>query len=451
MSKFDKIIGYDAIKNELLQICDMLKNREIYDKFGAKLPHGILLCGDPGLGKSLMAECFIEECNIKAYTIRKNIGHNDFIGYITETFSEAKKNAPCIILLDDMDKFANEDDRHCDAEEYVAVQAGIDDVKHSDVFVIATVNQWYKLPDSLIRPGRFDKRIEFNCPTDKEAEKIIKHYLDGKKLADNVNIADLTKMFTYSSCSELETIMNDAAINAAFCRKDKIEMNDLVNSVLRMQYDSPDNFTKKSKDELKRTALHEAGHIVVSEVFCPGSIGLVSIRSSGRDSLGGFVHRCKEFERRPHHIIVSLAGKAAVELYYSDSCASGCQRDIAQAAHEIRAAITASGVSGLELINVSYRGSDFSESYKASVESVIHAELERYIRIARDIILKNRDFLEKITETLLEKETLIYSDIQKIKESVNIVKVTEGTGAYMLSENDSDLSGLDTEEDLLPF
>lgn len=421
MSAFDRIIGYQTIKEELLQICDMIHNREIYENLGAKLPQGILLYGDPGLGKSLMAKSFITESGLPAYIVRRDKGSDDFIGKITDTFEKAKKNAPAIVLLDDMDKFANEDDRHIDAEEYVAVQAGIDEVKGCNVFVFATVNEIRKLPRSLIRSGRFDRKIEVNSPTDRDAEEIIKYYLAEKKVSDNVNMDDLVKMVSYGSCAELETILNEAAIGAA---KEKIEMDDLVKSVLRMQYDAPDNFTKKSSDALKEIALHEAGHLVVSEILTPGSVGLASLRTAGRDSTGGFIHRCMPVTRRAHHILISLAGKAAVELYYSGVCASGCQSDIRKAADNIRDAISESGTGGFGMIDVAnHRFPESSESFNSRNESVVHAELERYMFKAREILIKNRDFLEKAAQMLSEKETLLYSDIRKLRESIKITEV----------------------------
>lgn len=424
MSAFDKIIGYQTIKEELLQICDMIHNREIYENLGAKQPQGILLYGDPGLGKSLMAKSFITESGLPAYIVRRDKGSDDFIGKITDTFEKAKKNAPAIVLLDDMDKFANEDDRHIDAEEYVAVQAGIDEVKGCNVFVFATVNEIRKLPRSLIRSGRFDRKIEVNSPTDRDAEEIIKYYLAEKKVSDNVNMDDLVKMVSYGSCAELETILNEAAIGAAYARKEKIEMDDLVKSVLRMQYDAPDNFTKKSSDALKEIALHEAGHLVVSEILTPGSVGLASLRTAGRDSTGGFIHRCMPVTRRAHHILISLAGKAAVELYYSGVCASGCQSDIRKAANNIRDAISESGTGGFGMIDVAnHRFPESSESFNSRNESVVHAELERYMFKTREILIKNRDFLEKAAQMLSEKETLLYSDIRKLRESIKITEV----------------------------
>ena len=424
MSAFDRIIGYQTIKEELLQICDMIHNREIYENLGAKQPQGILLYGDPGLGKSLMAKSFITESGLPAYIVRRDKGSDDFIGKITDTFEKAKKNAPAIVLLDDMDKFANEDDRHIDAEEYVAVQAGIDEVKGCNVFVFATVNEIRKLPRSLIRSGRFDRKIEVNSPTDRDAEEIIKYYLGQKKVSDNVNMDDLVKMVSYGSCAELETILNEAAIGAAYARKEKIEMDDLVKSVLRMQYDAPDNFTKKSSDALKEIALHEAGHLVVSEILTPGSVGLASLRTAGRDSTGGFIHRCMPVTRRAHHILISLAGKAAVELYYSGVCASGCQSDIRKATDNIGDAISESGTCGFGMIDVAnHRFPESSESFNSRNESVVQAELERYMFKVREILIKNRDFLEKAAQMLSERETLLYSDIRKLRESIKITEV----------------------------
>ena len=199
MSEFNKVIGYETIKQELAQICDMFHNKEVYEKLGAKLPRGLLLYGAPGLGKTLMAKCFIAESGLKAYTIRRNKGTDDFISEITDTFQMAKENAPSIVFLDDMDKFANEDEKHRDAEEYVAVQSAIDDARGSDVFVFATVNLINKLPHSLLRVGRFDRRIEVNPPSSRDACEIIKFYLKDKKVSEDVNLEDVANMIQYSS------------------------------------------------------------------------------------------------------------------------------------------------------------------------------------------------------------------------------------------------------------
>ncbi|MBE6651762.1 MAG: AAA family ATPase [Ruminococcaceae bacterium] len=420
MNSFDKVIGYDTIKEELLQICDMFHNKDIYEKLGAKIPCGVLLHGNPGLGKSLMAKCFIEESGFKVYTLRKNKGERKFVEYISKVFEEAKSNAPCIIFLDDVDKFANEDESHRDAPEYVAIQSGIDEVKGIDVFVIATANDIDKLPGSLIRHGRFDRKIEVLLPTGNDAEKIIRHYFENKKISEDVNLEDVSKMLSYSSCAELEAIINEAAINAAFARRETILMEDVVKAVLRLEYGSPDNYTVKSPEDLYKIALHEAGHLVVAEVLCPESIGLVSIRKSGRDRRGGFAHRCRELSKRVDNVLVCLGGKAAVELYFSESCASGCASDISRATKLLEMGVTENATHGFGLVDCYGYA---PEECQSKVQTVVRAELEKCIFKAKDILIKNKAFLEKATELLVEKETLLFSDIKAIRESVEIINV----------------------------
>ena len=422
MSAFDKVIGYEGIKNELLQICDNMKNREIYEKLGAKLPGGMLLYSDPGMGKTLLANCFIEESGVKSFVVRKNLGNGQFTEKITETFLKAKENSPCIVLLDDLDKFANEGVTHRDAEEYVAVQAGIDSVKGCGVFVLATVNDIYKLPESLRRPGRFDSILELNRPDKEDARKIIEYYLSDKKLADDVNMDDLVKMMRYNSCAELETILNNAAVSAAYAGKEQIEMQDLVDSVLKNQYGAPEGAVKTDEEKREKIALHEAGHLVVSEVLSEGSVGLASLR--GEDGIsGGFVINCEKFSNRHHSMLMGLGGKAAVELYFADSVAEGTTSDLADVALQIRRNIMDIGSSGLGLVEVcpSYKA-EHSDEYIRGLELAIHIELERMLLKTREILLKNRAFLEKTKDMLLEKETLLASDIRKIRESVTVTQ-----------------------------
>lgn len=420
MGAFDKVIGYEHIKGELLQVCDMIRNKEVYEKLGAKLPRGILLEGDPGLGKTLMAECFIKESGLKAYVIRRTKEKGVFLKYIAEVFQQAAENAPAVILLDDLDKFANEDEEHQNAEEYVAIQSGIDASKGSDIVVIATANGTDNLPESLLRPGRFDIRLHVDCPTDEDACALVRKFLSDKQVSESVDAVDLSKMIAHVSCAELETMLNQAAIIAASKRQEKIEMDDLVKAVLRMLYGSHEVYEGASCKEIRKTAIHEAGHLVVAEVLNPGSIGLVSIRQKGTDDVGGFARKCKPFNRR-QEVLVSLAGKAATELYYSEACATGCQSDIRRAVNTIADGMVYSGTRGLGFVESRCPDSD---NHYARLEAAEYAELERVMFQARDILLKNGVFLEKVTEALIEKETLLFSDIRKIRESVVIQQST---------------------------
>lgn len=425
MSTFDQVIGYETTKHELLQICDMIQNKEFYQKFGAKLPQGILLYGDPGLGKTLLAKCFIEESGLPSYLIRRTKSSEDFVNEITTTFQKAKEHAPSIVFLDDMDKFENEDYAHRDAEAYVAVQAGIDEVKGCEVFVLATANDLYKLPESLKRAGRFDRKIELLCPSEQDACEIIKHYLKDKKVSEDVKLEDVAMMITYSSCAELETLLNEGAVHAAYLRHESITMQDLVESVLKKEYEAQDNLTQTSEEELQRIALHEAGHLVVSEVLSPGSIGFTSLRTKGGDSTGGFVRRCKKLTKIPYQILIALGGKAAEELYYADRYMGGSREDISGAVGHIRDAISEQAACGVGFLDVETRNTPgMSENLNARNEAVVQAELDRYLLETKTILFQNKEFLEKVQSALLEKATLLYSDIRRIRDSVQITGVS---------------------------
>ena len=415
MNAFDKVIGYKATKRELLQLCDMLRNREIYEEMGARLPHGLLLYGDPGLGKTLLARCFVEESGLHTITVRRDKGGDAFIDGITQAFASAKTKAPSIVLLDDMDKFANEDNTHCDAPEYAAVQAGIDDVKDAGVFVIATANDIRKLPSSLRRSGRFDRKIGLRAPTASDAEEIITHYLKTKRVSDSVNMEDLTRMMCYNSCAELETILNEAAVRAAFARKTGIDMEDMVSVVLKQQYGAQEDMPRVSDEVIEKVALHEAGHLAVCEALCPGSVGFVSLLPSDENRCGGFIHCCK-YISGSQSAIIALGGKAAVEMRYAGQVAEGCSDDIARAVNCIREAAAKEGTLGFSLLNVeSDSSSNMSESLNARSEAAAQAEVERYYGRAKALLAQNEAFLKEITEALVMKKTLLYSDIQAIR------------------------------------
>lgn len=415
MNAFDKVIGYKSIKRELLQVCDMIRNRAIYEEMGARLPHGLLLYGDPGLGKTLLAKCFMEESGLNTITVRRDQGGDAFVNSITQAFAKAKAEAPAILFLDDMDKFANEDASRCDAPEYVAVQAGIDDVKETEVFVIATANEIRKLPDSLLRSGRFDRKIGVYAPSAADAEAIIAHYLTEKRISDDINMKDLTMMMSYHSCAELETILNEAAVRAAFARKESIGMEDITSTVLKQQYGAQEEISHVANEILEKVALHEAGHLVVSEILCPGSVGFASLLPSRENRCGGFVHNCKVLPDS-YEAIIGLGGKAAVEMRYAGQIADGCASDIKRVVNRIREATAKEGTLGFSLLDVeSGSSAGMSESLNARSEAAVQMELERCYNKAKNILSANQAFFEKITEAFLEKKTLLYSDIQSIR------------------------------------
>lgn len=425
MSAFDRIVGYEEVRLELEQICDMIKAPASYAALGARIPRGIMLTGDPGVGKTLMAECFIKESALASFTLRREKNDGAFTRSISGTFARAKLEAPAIVLLDDLDKFANGDDQHRNAAEYVAVQSCMDDARDSGVFVIATVNNEDLLPDSLKRAGRFDRVIRVDSPCFSEACAIIRHYLKDRPLAEDVDIDDISHMVGYDSCAALETILNDAAIRAGYRHSDAIGMVDMVEAVLRTQYGASGNDVK-SDDRVRSAALHEAGHLTVSEALLPDSVGFASIRARGKGECDGFVHRFDPAERYTDEteIRTLLAGKVAVELYEAHTYAHGCEDDVKRAYHRISDMVGKRCFSGYGFMNVDdtwYR--PVSEIEKARIEAVVQAEMERCAREVRDILIRNRAFLERVASELAEKKVLLYSDIRRLRNEIPVVTV----------------------------
>ena len=412
MGEFSNVIGYNKIKGELLEIADMIKNPEIYASLGARLPSGVLLDGAPGLGKTLLATEFIRICGVKSFTLRRSKGSENFIELLEKTFAEAAAEAPSIVFCDDMDKFAP-DSR--DSEEFVVLQAKMDEVKGKGVFVIATVNDTDDIPYSLLRAGRFDRHINVLPPTGSDSEQIIRHYLSEKPMDKDINYEDVAKMLYGKSCAELESVINAAAISAAYARSARICMDHVMGATLREAYGITEDCDDMSETEREETAYHEAGHALISEVIQPGSVGLLSLSSSRRSDKGGFMLRCEEYDRRAHVILVALGGKAGSELRFG-RVASGTTSDLQKAVSHLYRSITGVGTYGLSNLG----GGDESEALDSRQEIVIDAELERHLFKAKEIIADNREFLDALAKELYTKKTLLHSDIKRIREACTI-------------------------------
>lgn len=434
MSKFDMIIGYAAVKKELRQIADTLKNREAYEKLGVSAPRGLLLHGEPGVGKSLMASAIIEESGRKAFVCRKDQPNGDFVKVIKATFDKAIQNAPSIVYLDDMDKFANGDEHHPDAEEYVTVQSCIDAAQGKEVFVLATVNNMRCLPSSLRRAGRFDRVMRIENPRGNDALNIISHYLNSKKVVDNLDAKIIARIMDGSSCAELETVINEAGLCAGYERAESITMDHFIEACMRTVFHVPARVKDGEEEETgmclsdfdnvySQIIYHEAGHAVVSEVLCPESVTLVSAykRGGGR---GGFTDYYNDQSHTPLHwiksrIIGSLSGIAAVEQRYGIVDMGG-ERDIDQAFDMTKELLTNKCINGFRL---HANGYDDTERLKSEQEKATSEEVERFYQKAIEIIAHNREFLEKIAIALAEKKLLTSADVQRIKGECKIYQV----------------------------
>lgn len=431
MSAFDRIIGYAAVKAEMERFCDVLKNPDKYKKLGVTMPRGILLEGEPGIGKTLMAKCFIEESGCKSYLLRKNRPDGDFVNEIRSTFEKARSESRAIVFLDDMDKYANEDPEHADAEEYVAIQACIDDCADTEVFVIATINFRYCLPDSLIRAGRFDKVIFMRAPRGEDSRNIVKYYLSQKQVMGDVDIEELAGLMEGNSCAELESVINEAAINAGFEGREQIEQKDILQALYRMIFDAPKSIDENERKYLKNIAVHEAGHAVVSEVLEPGSVSLVSVVNySGSTEGVTVIRKPDDFNismiAQEHEVIRKLGGKAATELIFGVGD-TGCRCDIRDAIKIITRFVSDYCFYGFNSFN-SINGECESDYILENRDRIISEELDKYYRQAKQIIIENRELFDILTRELIERKTLTHKDIVAIKEKcIKNIEITTGS------------------------
>lgn len=416
MSQFDKVIGYEDVKMELIRICDTVKHPDKYARLGISMPRGIMLWGEPGLGKSLMAQCFIEESGCPSFTIRKDKPDGDLVNVIRDVFDKAKAEGRSIVFLDDLDKFANEDNAHPDAEEYVAVQACIDSSKGSDVFVLATANDRYCLPESLLRSGRFDKVIKLDCPEGEDAVKVVEHYLSQKKNLGAVDAVEIARIMNGHSCADLEAVVNEAGIYAAYDGRDKIDQQYLLRACMRKIFDAPERVNNKEKWYSNSIAVHEAGHVVVAEVLNPGCVNFVSICGYVGTNAGiTNINMENDYERSKElmdwNVIRKLAGKAATELVLGLADV-GCSVDMTEAFRIIAKLTDDLCVYGFD----TYERGTPSSTLLTKKEQLIATQMNIFYQQAKKILMDNRVFLDKMIDALLEKKTLTQNDIKLIRD-----------------------------------
>lgn len=416
MDKFDeKVIGYDSIKETLRQIADVLKRPEAYKEKGVSMPRGLLMESAPGLGKSLMASILMEESGRKSFVFRRINEGNTFLGEMKDIFDVAKEEAPSILLLEDLNLYVESNSPY--APEWACLQACIDETSDADIFVIATTNDTRYMPQSLLRPGRSDYILNLNPPLGKTAKNIVSYYLRDKNLAKDVQISDIVKAMPQVSCATLETVMNLAAINSVYRDHAHVQKEDIIDALLKVVYNLRKTDCEEDPQEHQMIAVHEAAHAIVGEVLHSGSIGIIIIRGShgaigGMES--GFAVYAKSEEEFQDEIIKTLAGKAGTALIYGimDIRAAADIKKADQLLDIWLCHFAGGGFSGVE--PGENRLSEPRLSYNEAIKS---AKLEELYRRAYKILYDNRDFLLAVQKELLEHETLLNSDLAKIRES----------------------------------
>lgn len=427
---FSNIIGYDSVKEEMREIADMIANSDFYSRLGAKTPTGILLYGVPGVGKTLLASSFIEACGLPSYTCRRDNSTKAFIADIVQTFTRAKKHSPSIVLLDDLDKFANGNEEKPDSEEYVIVQSRIDACKNSGVLVLATANDLSCLPDSLLRSGRFDYKIKLSKPDYRDAAAIFRHYLDQKGLK-SLNSELIARLLSDASCADLECIANEAALIATYSGSSVIETEHFIKACLKVKFriatsycaeDSCTNAVLREQpasdayQKALRIAYHEAGHIVIGEILSPGSVTLATLSGPAHE-IGGFVSHFggtgNLIESAMNNAVIYLGGRAAIELKFGEVCA-GSEDDLDKCYEIIQQLVCQECIRGLR----NYRNlNSWKDGLDSATEEVIAQEISHCYNKAKQILIQNSAFLERTAKMLLEKEILLRDDIAGIKSA----------------------------------
>ena len=423
MSAFDKVIGYEKEKEELYQLCDMAKNPEKYAALGVRLPHGILLHGVPGVGKTLMASALIEEMGEgrNRYVLRKDKSNEEFVESISKTFQDAKAHAPSVIFLDDIDKFSADSDSR-NPEELIAVQSGIDEVKGADVFVVATANEIRELPRSLRRAGRFDRILEICPPNRKEAVEIVRHYLKDKKVAADVTAESVARLMDGNSCAALESVLNEAGIYAGYENKPEIGREHIVRAVLRDIFEADESVNEMSAAAKEEVAFHEAGHAVAALAFDAESVGLISVRPSKSDARGVVQIFKSEnyfgsYDRMHERVIALLAGRAAVELKYG-RLDVGAASDIDRASAIVQRFIVDYAASGFALFHHDNHDGISSCNQEDGITAERSAMLSRCYEEAKDVLRKNWAFVEKLAAALVERDTLVFEEIAELRRKI---------------------------------
>jgi len=418
MSEFNKIIGYEDEKEELKRLCDILKNTEKYTKLGVEKPTALLIHGEPGLGKTLMAKCFVKESGRNVFECKKSKQSGNFVEEINKVFSLAVENQPSIILLDDMDKFAEDNfSANSNKDEFVTIQNWLDEIKNKDVFVIATANKIRFLPSSLLRVGRFGRQMKIDVPNIKDATKIIEYYVKNKNLADNVNPKKIAMLINGQSCVVLENIINEAGIYAGYKNQKQIDFEDIIKAFLRVVFKGVENKSSDDKTTKIIRAYHEAGHAVLSMIIGK-EVGLLMVKKYG-DVEGG----CLDFNTKKISTIFSLrrevlsllAGRASVEIQFGFADI-GAGHDLQRAESLLKEMVVEYASSGFNYFyNTDTFSSERDPKLLSRVSDYVHFIFEKYYQITKLILLDNKKLLDELASELVNEEILFYDKIEEIK------------------------------------
>ncbi len=450
--KFDDVAGNESAKQDLAEIVDFLKNPERYEKLGAKIPRGVLLAGAPGTGKTLMARAVAGEANVPFFSISGSEFAEMFVGVgasrVRDLFQKAKKNAPSIIFIDEIDAVAHKRDARGGAgredeqtlNQILVEMDGFDN--ESGVIVMAATNRVDMLDKALLRPGRFDRHVNVTLPERKDRLDILKVHFKNKPAEDDVDLDAIAKKTAGSSGADLSNIANEAAITAARLKHKKITNADLTEAFERVAI-GPERKSKVMNDlEKKITAYHEAGHAIVGHVL-PDSDPVHKVTIIPRGQTGGVTWFLPPEDRSYKNIYElkdvlarAMGGRIAEKIVFGqDAVTTGASSDLKHVAELAKEMIVEEGL-GTKTRNQVFPGENagyytittgkpYSEKTAELIDQEIKAFSEEAAMRAEAVLKANRAVLDRLATALLEHETLEEKDLPELLKGTTMPTVAK--------------------------
>ncbi|GJM19217.1 MAG: ATP-dependent zinc metalloprotease FtsH [Phycisphaeraceae bacterium] len=447
---FKDVAGIDEAKTEVTEIIEFLKNPKKFTRLGGRIPRGVLLMGEPGCGKTLLAKAIAGEADVPFFSISGSDFVEMFVGVgasrVRDLFKQAKDNAPCIIFLDEIDAVGRRrgggysQGGHDEREQTLnAILVEMDGFGSGDgVIVIAATNRGDVLDPALVRPGRFDRQIAVPLPDVKGRLDILKVHAKKVKLGPDVDMEKVARGTPMFSGADLAAIINEAAISATMLNKDFIEHEDLEEARDKVKFGRANKSRTREADENKLVAYHEAGHAVL-QALLPDSDPLHKVTIIPRGSAGGATFSLPEKDRMGYSLKWLLAtlkvmcGGRIAEAKAMDDVSSGASQDIMQATQLSRMMILDWGMSD-RLGFIKYSGVDTREfslgerEYSEETARVIDQEIRRLVdeayAAATQLLAENWHKVDAVAQALLKYETLTADEVHKLMRGESLGKPT---------------------------
>ena len=449
---FKDVAGLKEEKEEVEELIDFLKNPKKFEKMGARIPKGVLLVGPPGTGKTLLAKAIAGEANVPFFFISGSDFVELFVGVgasrVRDMFKEAKRNAPCLIFIDEIDAVGRQrgtglggghDEREQTLNQLLTEMDGFGE--NEGIIIIAATNRPDVLDPALLRPGRFDRQVTVGRPDVKEREEILKVHAKNKILAPSVKLKAIAERTPGYSGADLENLLNEAALLAVRRDKNEITMDEIDEASDRVLMGPAKTSRKVTDYEKKIVSYHEAGH-AVSGIVLPNGEEVHKITIIPRGMAGGYTQMLPKEERTlvytkkelEEQIITLLSGRVSEETFLGE-ISTGASDDLKRATKIARSMVTEYGMSSLGAVQLEHRSEsvflgrdynqtkNFSDQVALEIDKEVRKIIDECYKQAQEILKKHKNLVEVLAKVLSEKETLTKEEIEDIVEANSDIKI----------------------------